>query len=79
MGAMGLPERLAGRNPANQSDARVGKVVERQQQRRGRLSPERQSEQQPAELQSDGQAADVAEKELGHRLVEGCKADRRPE
>jgi len=37
----------------------------------------RELEQQPAEQQTDRQAPHVAEKELRHRLVEGCKTQDR--
>jgi hypothetical protein len=53
--------------------------MERQDERRRKLSASRHAQQQPAEHETDRQAADVPEKEPCHRLVEGGKAQHRPE
>ena len=77
--AVGLPDALAVGEPLAKRDRRVGEIVERQQERGGELAAPRQKNEQPAEQETDRQAADIAEKEPRHRPVEGGEADERAE
>ena len=79
MGAVRLPEAGSGSHAPQQRRRRIGDEVERQQQRRGKMAGGRDEEQEPADKQADRQAADIAEKQLRDRAVEGRKAEHRPQ
>ena len=74
--AVRLPHLFAADQAARERDGRVGEIIERQQDcgwrvRRGR----RAAHQEPAEQQTDRQAADIAEEKPGDWPVEIGKAD----
>ncbi len=75
MAAVRLPDPLAPRHATAERDGGVGEVVERQQDRRGEMAAARHLQQQPADQQADRQAADVAEEQPRHRLVERGEAE----
>src|SRR5262245_65238078 len=75
MASMGLPEPLAVGHAAEERDRCVDEIIERKDERRRQMARTRKLQQEPAEQKSNGQTANVAEKEACHWLVEGRKSE----